>query len=288
MIILENNDLKAKINIKGAELQSLYHKQYQIEYMWNGDPKFWGKSSPVLFPIVGTLKDDSYLYNNKSYSLSRHGFARDMIFEAKQESADKAEFTLQSNEETLVNYPFNFVFKIHYELHASSINVTYEVINPSQAPIYFSVGGHPAFAVPLVEGTRYEDYFLEFDKAETAGRWPIKGSLIDTSPNDFLLNEKHLPLNKDLFYKDAIVLKNLKSDRISIRSKTTPRGLDFYFEGFPFLGIWAAKDAPFVCIEPWCGIADSVDHNQKLEEKEGIISLAPSSAWKKQWKVECL
>lgn len=285
VVILENSILKAQITSKGAELQSLYHKGHQLEYLWDANPAFWPKHSPVLFPIVGALKDNTYFYKEKGYQLTRHGFARDLTFEVEHVGSDQATFTLRSTAETKANYPFDFVLKLHYRLDSSTLEVKYEVINDTNDSIYFSIGAHPAFKVPLQEGHNYEDYYLEFNKKETSPRWTIKGNLI-ADPESYLQDQSRIPLTKELFHKDAIVLKHLSSSRVSLLSEKTSRGLHFYFEGFPFLGIWAAKDAPFVCIEPWCGIADSVNHNQQLHQKEGIIELKSKSNWTKAWGVE--
>jgi len=285
-ITLENNLIKAQINPQGAELQSLYHKSLNVEYLWDADPKYWPKHSPVLFPIVGALKENTYTYQGKSYKLPRHGFAREVRFEVEENKGDHATFTLKSLPETKTNYPFDFTLKLHYTLQDSTLELKYEVINESEEALYFSIGAHPAFKVPLGESTEYEDYYLKFEEAEAAPKWEICAGGLIGEPKEFLKGEDKIPLTKELFYKDAIVLKNLKSKRISLLSEKTQRGFHFDFEGFPFLGIWAAKDAPFVCIEPWCGIADSVNHNQKLEEKEGIIGLKGKSNWTRAWKVE--
>lgn len=285
VVNLENNLLQVQINPKGAELQRLYHKEHKLEYLWSADAAYWPKYSPVLFPIVGALKDNTYLYKGSSYKLSRHGFARDMTFEVESTGTDHATFTLKSSAETKANYPFDFVLKLHYSLDGSALEVKYEVINEGGETLYFSVGAHPAFAVPLQEGTSYEDYYLEFEKKETAPRWTIKNSLI-AEPQTYLENESKILLKKELFYEDAIVLKKLESTRLSLKSDKVPHGFHFYFEGFPFMGIWAATDAPFICIEPWCGIADSVNHNQQFEQKEGVMTLQPKTNWTKAWRVE--
>jgi galactose mutarotase-like enzyme len=164
--------------------------------------------------------------------------------------------------------------------------VRYEIFNVTDNEMYFSVGGHPAFKLPLVNGTSYDDYYLEFNKKEDAGRWPIsKEGLIELDPQSLLTNTSHLPLSKQLFQQDALVFKQLQSDIVSLRSDKSPHGLDFHFNGFPFLGIWAAKNADFICIEPWCGIADSVDSDQQLKNKEGIIHLAPREKFSRSWSV---
>lgn len=285
-IMLENNHLKVQINTTGAELNSIVNKQTELEYMWSGDPEFWAKTSPVLFPIVGALKKDKYLYNGKAYSLSRHGFARDAIFEIIEKKDDLAIFSFSSSTTSLEKYPFKFVLRLEYKIVEEYLEVSYHVKNNGDSKMYFSVGGHPAFTVPLTSDSTYEDYYLEFNAVENAGRWPISSEgLIKEQPVPFLRNTSILKLNRTLFNEDALVFKNLKSDKISLKSQAHDHGLDFYFEGFPYLGIWAAKNADFVCIEPWCGIADSVFHDQQLTTKQGIVQIQPDELWTRTWKV---
>jgi len=284
MFSIENRHLKINIHPKGAELQSIYHKDHKLEYMWNGDPAFWAKHSPLLFPIVGTLKEDTYIYQDKTYSLPRHGFARDMEFEAEEQGPDAITLLLKSNETTKANYPFDFELRVTYQLAPKGLATTYSVKNLSSGDMYFSIGGHPAFKVPLVPGTAYTDYTLEFENKETSPRWPItKEGLIEKPPKPLLRSTRYLPLNKELFLEDALVFKNLSSTTIALKSEKTERGLLFDFTDFPFLGIWAAKNADFVCIEPWCGIADSFDTTQQLTEKEGINKLAPNDIFERTW-----
>lgn len=286
MFTIENEFLKVIINAKGAELQSIFHKTHLLEYMWSGDSSFWAKKSPVLFPIVGTLKNDTYFYNNKPYKLGRHGFARDMEFETENQIAGSITFVLKSNETTLQHFPFLFEFYIKYSIEKNDLTVTYTVKNISGNEMYFSVGAHPAFKVPIVEGTIYSDYYLEFNEDETLARWPISPEgLIEKKPEPFLIAKNILPLSKELFYKDALVFKFPTSSMVSLRSDKTNHGLDFNFSEFPFLGIWAAKNADFVCIEPWCGIADSVDTNQQIKDKEGINKLNAGETFERSWKV---
>ena len=276
MITLDNEFLTVTINPKGAELTGLFNKETQLEYMWGGDPAVWGKHSPVLFPIVGTLKNNSYTYNGHSYSLSRHGFAREKNFAVDEHKSDEAVFVLVSDEESRGVFPFDFRLRLKYSLLANTLSVTYEVLNSDDQDLYFSIGAHPAFKLPLVPETSYEDYFLQFEQQETAGRWPInKEGLIESSSLPVLNNDTVLPLSRELFSKDALVFKSLKSSMVSLRSDKTPHGLEFEFSGFPFLGLWAAPGGDFVCIEPWCGIADRVDTDQILQNKEGINKLLP-------------
>ena len=287
MHTIENDILKVEINATGAELSSLINKTNGLEYMWSGDPKFWGKKSPVLFPIIGTLKDNAYFHNGNRYQLSRHGFAREMDFAVKEETADSITFEIHNNEHTFELFPFYFSFSIKYTLRQDTLFVTYSVENTGSDRMYFSVGGHPAFKVPLKGSLQYDDYYLLFNKAENAGRWPIsKDGLIESSPIDLLQNTAKLPLTKELFYRDAIVFKQLLSDEVQLRTDQDGAGLNFSFRGFPFLGIWAAKDASFVCIEPWCGIADDVNTNQDISNKEGIINLATGDSFERTWSVQ--
>jgi len=284
---LQNNILSVAISTKGAELQSVIHKDFGLEYMWSGDPKFWGKKSPVLFPIVGGLKNDTYQYKGKNYQLNRHGFARDMEFEVAQQDEDGIIFTLNSNEETFAKYPFRFIFSIQYKLDSNRLSVTYAVRNIGEEEMLFSVGGHPAFKVPLVDETTFEDYFLEFNYFENASRWPLsKDGLIENTPIPVMEHTDKLPLKKSLFYEDALVFKHLVSKSIYILSSKTSHGLKVNFHGFPYLGVWNAKDADFVCIEPWCGVADSVNASGNFEEKEGINILAPGGSFQRSWHVE--
>lgn len=285
--MLENDILQVKIRSKGAELFSIRNKETGLEYLWSGDPAFWAKTSPILFPIVGTLNDDAFLYRNKRYTLSRHGFARDMEFEISESTPDRAMFTLSSSQETMAKYPFAFRLRVKYEIEDDTLSVNYLVENEGNEDMYFSVGGHPAFRVPLIEGTNYEDYRLVFSQVENVQRWPISDrGLIEVYPGRFLDNSDTIQLTRTLFEKDAIVLKQLRSNRVSIQSHLHHHGLDFYFDGFPFLGIWAAPNADFVCLEPWCGIADSVDHNQEFTTKEGIEKMGPGQLWSRVWKVK--
>jgi galactose mutarotase-like enzyme len=284
MFTVENQQIRISIHPKGAELQSIFHKGHQLEYMWNGDPAVWGKYSPLLFPIVGTLKGNTFYYQDKGWSLSRHGFARDTEFGVEEEQDGAITFLLRSSAATKARFPFDFELRVVYRLTPDGLTTTYQVRNPSEAVLYFSVGGHPAFKVPLVPGTAYADYYLEFNETETAPRWPIsKDGLIETTPLPLLDHTNRLPLTKELFSRDALVLKHPSSTAVSLRSEKTPRGLRMDFPGFPFLGLWAAPGADFLCIEPWCGIADSTNSNQQWVNKEGINRLEPGATFERTW-----
>ncbi len=287
MITLENDYIKISLAAKGAELQGLFNKETKLEYLWNANPKFWAKHSPVLFPIVGSLKNNSFIYQGNHYELPRHGFARDHVFNFEKISESEGVFSLTQNADTLKVYPFYFELKLRYQLIDSKLKLTYEIENTGTSELLFSIGAHPAFAVPNTPDTIYEDYYLAFNADEKLTFWKLEDGLVAKETNDIELNAHKLKLTHDLFYNDALVFKNLQSNRISLLNTKNDNGLHFHFEEFPFFGIWAATDAPFVCLEPWCGVADGVNHNQELSSKEGIIKLDAGKNWSRFWEVEC-
>lgn len=287
MIKLENGIIEAEIRPLGAELVSLLKKEGQAEIMWNADPAFWAKTSPVLFPVVGGLKENTYLYEGEKYMLGRHGFARERVFEVEEQTEEKAVFLLKSDAESLKIYPFEFELRLIYELSGNKLSLTYRVTNPSASDLWFSVGGHPAFKVPLAGTGGYEDYYLVFEKEEAFLKWPLNADgLTLEEPVSFYTSGSRLPLTKSLFYEDALVFKGLNSESIIIKSDKTDSQLRFSFKDFPYFGIWAAKDADFVCLEPWSGIADTANHNQDLTQKEGINLLKGGERFERSWSVE--
>lgn len=284
MIFLENEKVKIAVLPLGAELCSLYHKQHRMQYLWQaGDA--WPKHSPVLFPIVGQLKENRYTHQQKEYALSRHGFAREKIFSVVEQQDNQVVFRLSDDEDTQKNYPFKFHFDIHYQLIDSELIITYSVTNTGTERMYFSVGAHPAFRVPLDLRDKYDDYYLEFDQKEHSGRWPLKDGLIDTIPISFF-NSQKVQLTKELFSSDALVFKKINSKQIHLRSNQHPHGLTVAVNSCPYLGLWAAKGADFLCIEPWQGIADSVNAHGEISEKEGMISLEIGKDYQYSWAVD--
>jgi galactose mutarotase-like enzyme len=276
-ISIANETIKTVINSTGAELCSLINRKTKLEYMWQAG-KAWPKHAPVLFPIVGQLKNNVYKYQDNYYQLERHGFARNQQFDLILHQPDAAHFQLKSNIELLQNFPFIFELNIYYHVVADGLKIRYEVKNPGASILLFSIGGHPAFRIPLMPGEAYEDYELIFNKKETVPRWTLKDGLID-KPVLYLKHQDRLALSKTLFADDALVFKNLKSNSIAIVSTKHTHGLNFNFNQFPYFGIWAAHDADFVCLEPWFGIADSTEGNKDLIEKEGIQQLMPGASF---------
>ena len=285
MALLTNNDLSISINELGAELSSIWDKKLGIDYLWKGDTTIWGRKSPILFPIVGRLHENSYASGNQSYSLPQHGFARDMKFLILEETFDKIVFSLVYDEASLKKYPYKFELQISYSLKGRKLTVEYKVLNRQTSDLYFSIGAHPGFTCPLHEGEKFEDYYLEFDQAETLGIYTLSNGLVNDEVIPFLNNEKKIPLSYELFKNDALIFKDYKSDFISLKHKKKGEVLRFHFAGYPFLGIWS-KPGPFICIEPWYGIADFVGHTGILEEKNGIQSIPKDGVFECEWGVE--
>ncbi len=284
---IENDELKVAISTIGAELQSIYNKLNSQEYLWNADPDYWAKKSPVLFPIVGGLKNNQYHFNGKTYVLNRHGFARENEFEVIQVSNKIVQFILSSSDKTKAIYPFDFKLTIEYRIEINKLFTKYIVQNLTEDEMYFSIGAHPAFKVPLVEKTNFDDWFLEFNSIENAAIFPLtKDGLLEINPNTFFQNTNHLQLKKELFYKDALVFKDLKSSTISLKSTSSKTGLTMQFDDFNFFGIWSAKNADFICLEPWCGIADSINSDGNFTQKEGINKLSSNEIFYRIWSLE--
>lgn len=283
-VFLENDKIKIEVLPMGAELCSLFHKQYRLQYLWQAGAA-WAKHSPVLFPIVGQLKNNEYIHQQNKYSLPRHGFAREKMFSVLEQKENQIIFRLSDDESTRKNYPFSFHFDIQYLLTDEELFITYSTTNTGKEKMYFSVGAHPAFRVPLDLRDKYEDYFLEFDATEPSGRWPLKEGLIDTAPIPFF-NSTKIHLAKELFANDALVFKKIESNTIHLRSNKHQHGLRVSVNQCPYLGLWAAKGADFLCIEPWQGIADSIDASGEISEKEGIIALESGENHQYRWSIQ--
>lgn len=275
MIILENSTYKIGILQTGAELRSVINKQTQQEYIWQADASVWNRSSPVLFPFVGRLKNDTYTYQQKNYHLPQHGFARNVDFELVEHTQQKAVFVLKSNEETLLNYPFSFALQLTYELTENEVLLAYKVENTGAEDLFFSLGAHPAFRL---EG-ELEEYSLEFEQEETFNRHLLSGGLRTMESTPVPMEGKRLALQKSFFEEDAIVLKEMQSKEIHLLHQHKEKYISLKAEGFPYYGIWAKAPFPFLCLEPWHGIADSINSSGELTEKEGIKKLASTEVF---------
>lgn len=279
--VLENDTLKVTINHFGAELSSMIKKASGVEYMWNADEKFWKRSAPVLFPFVGSLKNKTFLYDGKSYPMGQHGFARDMEFSLVSNDGTEAWFSLSSDETTYEKYPFAFTLEIGYVLSGNTLKVIWKVVNEDEKPMYFSIGGHPAFMCPLNEEGVQTDYFIEFDtdKDLTYSKLSENG-LVYKKDNVLATNGGKLQVTEHLFDEDALVVEGKQAQRVSL---CKPDGVPYLTVAFdaPLFGLWspAKKHAPFICIEPWYGRCDDESFAGTLEEREYGQQLAASESF---------
>lgn len=274
-MVLENEFLRAEINSLGAELKSVLHKASKCEILYTGKSEFWNRSAPVLFPIVGRLKDNQYRVAGINYRLSQHGFARDCEFKVELQNENSICLLLKSDEKSLSIFPYPFELRIRYELLSHSITTSYEVKNPSKDTILFSIGAHPGFTCPLTDSDSLIDYYIRFEADDAADKHlldPATG-LFSGKTEEILFPDKKLHLSSELFERDALVFKKLKSSSVYLEDKMGTYSLQFSFPDFPYFAIWSKPGAPFICLEPWFGLADSVQATGKLEDKEGIQQL---------------
>jgi galactose mutarotase-like enzyme len=281
-IILSNSELTATINTFGAELISLKNKSNR-EYIWEGNPNYWGKHSPILFPIVGSLKNNSYCYNNVVYNLPRHGFVREMDFDVIKKTDSTVVFSIQQSTVTLEKYPFQFELQISYTLINSVLKISFKVINNNDVSMPFSIGAHPAFAI----ANDFENYELQFEKSENLVVSKLENDLISNTTYTLPLENNSMPLTYSLFENDALIFKTIKSKSVTIAENKIPF-LKVQYNDFPSLGIWTKSQAPFICIEPWLGYADTIENNGNLEQKEGIQILGVNQIFETNYLIEIL
>ena len=279
---ISNSILTTEIKHLGAELCSL-KDNLNKEYIWNGNPDFWGKHSPVLFPIVGTLKNNTYQHNDSEYHLSRHGFAREMEFKLIEKQENSAVFSLTASEETKEKYPFDFDLHLIYSLENKTLKIEYKVFNKGESKMPFSIGAHPAFDLP----NNFENYSLAFEEKDSLDYYLLEEGLISNTTNELTLDKNQLHLNYKLFENDALVFKNIKSKSVTILENSKPL-LKVNYTDFPDLGIWTPPTAPFICIEPWFGYSDTVDKSGLLLDKEGIQVLEANEAFHSVFSIEIL
>ncbi len=270
MVTLKNDWISAVIKTQGAELCSLKRMSDGKEYIWQGDPAFWKRHAPVLFPVIGALSQA------RATKLMKHGFARDMTFECTIQSDTEVVMELRADAYTRSVYPYDFVLRICYTLTESALKVTYEVENRGEKDMPFSIGGHPALNCALDAG-QVRLIFEKEEKLRTLELNLEKG-LLSGHDHPVEMEGQTLKLYPKTFDIDTLIFEGLNSRTIRLEDPVTQTFLEVDFEGFPYLGIWSPK-APFVCIEPWFGLADTVGDAGKLEEKRGIEILPGGGAF---------
>jgi hypothetical protein len=269
---LKNNLFFVNVSKRGAEILSIQNLINKTEILWNPDFKFWNRVSPVLFPIVGKLMNNCFSENGNKYSMLQHGFARNMEFEVIHQTENSLSMQLKANQETLTQYPFDFVLKISYILLENSLDIHYSVTNLSAVEMPFSIGAHPGFALdkPL------NHYKLVFDQPFTANRHLIEEGLYTNETAPVMQNNQELLLSDELIQHDAVVFKNVPFYRVTLCELDNTPLVSVSSSDFPHWGFWSKPGAPFFCIEPWAGLADSIEATGNLKDKEGIQILEPN------------
>lgn len=282
MITIKNDYLTAKINEVGAELKSLVCND--IQYIWTGDERFWAGSAPLLFPICSGLKDDEYYLDGKKYTLQKHGYARFYKFEVENQMEDSVTFLLCSNEESLKQFPFRYELRVTYTLENKTLKVKYDVKNLSDDTMYFSIGAHEGYYCP--EGI--EEYDVILPEAETLDSTVLEGNVLGNNKVRIIENSNRIALKYDYFAVDALVFKDMKARSAVLKNRNNGKAVKVTFEGCDYFLLWTKPDAPYICLEPWCGISDNKDTDKNFKTKEGIRQIAAGGNFVNEHSIEVL
>lgn len=285
---ISNGEITASVDSHGAELKSLRSVEKEIEYMWCGDAAYWGKTSPVLFPFIGVVKNGKYRFQGETYEMTKHGFARDMEFKLVSHEAAEVWFVLEANEETEKIYPFDFKLEIGYRLEGKSLKVLWRVENLSGEVIYFAIGGHPAFNCPLNQEDERADYYLQFDVKDRICCTVIgTDGLTDDHHVIYELENGLLPVRAELFERDALVMENGQLHEISLLTPDKKPYIKVEFNT-PVAAVWtpARMNAPFICIEPWYGLCDHAGFEGTLEERKWGNEVQPGKRFVEEYLIK--
>ena len=287
MLMIQNEHICLTVDTLGAEMMSLRSAD-GTEYLWQGNPAYWGDRAPNLFPFIGRLTKNSYQYRGKRYPMEIHGFASKMEFDPVEQGCDYLILELRSTIVTLARYPFDFTLRVIYALNGNKVEVVYQVENQGDRYMPFGIGGHPGFNVPLLPGESFKDYELEFTT-------PCQPDRVGFTPQVYLSGHdeayplqdgKKIDLRHDLFDEDAIILKNMGRE-ITLRSKVSRHGVCVSYPDMPYLGIWhwPKTDAPYVCIEPWSSLPSRQDVVEDFACKSDLIQLPPRQTYESMWSI---
>ncbi|MFS0785858.1 aldose 1-epimerase family protein [Shouchella sp. 1P09AA] len=274
MIIIENDHLQVELTNIGAEVQKVTDTHTGKNKMWSGDPEYWGRISPVLFPIVGALKGGTYRYENHTYTLPRHGFLRDQMFVTNHLEKSKVRFHFESSGQFKDVYPFEFTIYVNYEIVERTLHVTWEVQNNTDGSMYFSIGGHRGFALPMIEGRKTADHVIKFQSNQQLKQYQLVDNLLEEVKDQAISST--FSLSPERFKQDALVYKHVDKVSVIIDQSTM---IELDVQDAPYVGVWSPykegeDELAFICIEPWYGLADTTDASGSLEEKKGIQKLA--------------
>lgn len=284
-VTITNDFLEATINEKGAELVSL--RANEIEYIWQADPQYWGRHAPILFPFVGRLKDNQYSYQGKTYPMGQHGFARDKEFKVLEQTKEKVTLVLTSDGETKKVYPFDFSLTVSYEIWGEGVRIRFDVENTGEEEMIFALGGHPAFNIPLTDELQFDDYFIAFSPQKSRVKIPLDGPFTNLDQKTIGQTNTNIQLSRGLFKEDALIYETKGLNAYTLGSEESSHSVTLAYNNIPYVGLWSPypAEAPFVCIEPWWGFADTVDSNGRLEDKEGMNRLAGNEHFKTEFSI---
>lgn len=282
MIELKSKSVTAAVDTVGAQLMSLKDAA-GTEYTWQRDAKYWGKTSPFLFPIVGNLRDNKTVIDGKEYTMGKHGFCREAEFTVEAQTENTVSLSYSANEKTLAQYPYKFKVTLTYTLDENGVDIRYDIKNEGNGEMLYCFGAHPGFNTPVDAQGGVEDCVIEFAEKETACaiRYDLKALEFDKNDRKPMLNDQNKwELKYSDFDNDAVVFDNLKSDSVKLYNKQTGRGVNVAFPGFDFIAFWTpiGANAPFLCIEPWCGMAACKDEDMNFASKYGVKTLKESAA----------
>lgn len=287
IITLQNEHLSIQISNLGAELQAITTTD-GTEYLWDGNPEFWGNRATNLFPCVGRLYEKAYLLGDQRFEMVIHGFFKQAQTQLTEKSDTSIRLETSQTEETLLQYPFPFLAGVDYRLDGRTLYITYRVVNTGEKTMYFGLGGHPGFRLPLEDGLAFEDYELCFDRP-VSHLLTSEGCLMTGESRDFPLEKGCLPLRHELFDQDAIILDN-PGRSVSLQSPKGRRGIILRHPNLPFLGIWHKPHtaAPFICLEPWLSLPGREGKIEDLSSQPNLVHLAPSETYENTWSIEVL
>ncbi len=289
MSTLSNGILTLKVKEHGAELSSI--RKGEVEYLWQADPAFWARHSPVLFPIVGSVWNRTFRVDGKEYKMGQHGFARDTAFVLVEKTDDMLRYRLESSEETLEKYPWPFVLEISYRLHGNKIDVVWEVENPSDKEMPFQIGAHPAFYYPDYDLQTKERGFFSFDRKDTMEcvRLVEKGCVDAQTKHPLVLDENGMyTLASDSFdVIDTLMLQDSQLRKVTLHRVDGTPWLSLTFDA-PVVGLWSppGKNAPFICIEPWYGRCDRAGYEGEFKDRDWVNTLAPGEKFHSVYTIE--
>lgn len=283
---ISNEYLQVTISSKGAEMTSL--RSNGVDYLWSGEEAYWDEQSPLLFPFVGRLTDEKYFLEGKEQAMGIHGFAKHQEFQMVCEEDAYITLELRDNDDTYKQYPYHFILQVTYELQGYSVQITYRVVNESERKMFFGIGGHPGFRVPLEEGLSFSDYYLEFDSCCRPSRvGHTEACFLSGIDKELQLEEgKKIPLFHEMFDDDAIVLREV-ADAVTLKSDKGSRKVKVSYPDLPFLGIWhkPMSDAPYVCIEPWTSLPSRQGIIEEFAYKSDLIRLQPQQQYVNSWSI---